>query len=92
MKLEFWRQIFENTQISNFMKIPPVGAELFYDDSRVDGQTDIYDDAKAAVRSFANAPKTEKAKWQGCTQQCIGKEGAWPDQGYRHLVWPTSPT
>ena len=30
MKLEFSRHIFENTHISNFMKIRLVGAELFY--------------------------------------------------------------
>jgi len=36
MKREFSRQIFENTQISDFMKIGPLGAELFY----ADGQTD----------------------------------------------------
>jgi len=35
MKLEFSRQIFENTQISNVIKIRPVGAELFH----TDGQT-----------------------------------------------------
>jgi len=37
MKLEFSLQIFEkkNPQISNFMKIRPVGAELFH----ADGQT-----------------------------------------------------
>jgi len=29
MKLEFCRNILENTQISNFMKIRPVGSEFF---------------------------------------------------------------
>jgi len=28
----FWK----NTQIPNFMKIPPVGAELFHEDGRTD--------------------------------------------------------
>jgi hypothetical protein len=37
MKLEFSRQIFENTQISTFVTIRPMGAELF---DRTDGQTD----------------------------------------------------
>jgi len=36
MKLEFSRQIFENTKISNFMKILPRGAELFHEDGRTD--------------------------------------------------------
>jgi hypothetical protein len=30
MKLEFIRHIFEKYQISNFMKIPLLGAELFH--------------------------------------------------------------
>jgi len=39
-KLEFSRLIFEkNTQISNFIKIRPVGAEFFHADGRTDGQT-----------------------------------------------------
>jgi len=37
MKLEFSRQILKNTDISNFMKIHPVGTELFL----ADGQTDL---------------------------------------------------
>jgi hypothetical protein len=41
IKLVFCRQIFEkNTQISNFIKIHPVGAELFHADRRTDGQTE----------------------------------------------------
>ena len=38
MKLEFSRQIFEKTQISNFMKIRLVGAELFHADWQRDTQ------------------------------------------------------
>jgi len=38
MKLEFPGQIFEkNTQLPNFMKIRPVGVEMFH----ADGQTDM---------------------------------------------------
>ena len=36
MKLEFSRQIFEKTQISSFIKIRPVGAELFHADRQTD--------------------------------------------------------
>jgi hypothetical protein len=37
MRLEFSRQIFEKkAKISNFMKIRPVGAELFHEDGRTD--------------------------------------------------------
>jgi hypothetical protein len=40
MKLEFSRQIFEKTVISNFMNIYRVGAELFREDGQTDGQRD----------------------------------------------------
>ena len=39
----------KNTQISNFMQIRPMGAELFH----VDRQTELIN----AFRNFANAPK-----------------------------------
>jgi len=55
MKIEF-SQIFESTQISNFIKIRPVEAE-FFNEGR---QTDIRTDMKKltiAFRIFANAPK-----------------------------------
>ena len=44
------------SQVSNFMKIRPVRAELFHADRQTDGRTDI---TKVIVpfRSFANAPK-----------------------------------
>jgi len=40
-EIEFSRQIFreKNIQISNFMKIRPVGAELFHVDGWTDRQT-----------------------------------------------------
>ena len=44
----------KNPQISNFMKIRPVGAELFHADGRTDMTKLI-----VAFRNFANAPK----KW-----------------------------
>ena len=49
--LELSRQIFENTQISNFMKIRPMGVELF----QADGQTDMTK-LTVAFRNFVNAP------------------------------------
>jgi hypothetical protein len=36
MKLEFSLRIFENTQMSFFLKIRPVGEELFHADGRTD--------------------------------------------------------
>jgi hypothetical protein len=46
----------KNTQISTFMKICPVGDELFHADGRTDTQTDIMK-LIFAFRNFANAPK-----------------------------------
>jgi len=40
MKLERSADILKNTQISNFIQIRPVKAELFHADERTDGQTD----------------------------------------------------
>jgi len=42
-----------NTQISNFMKIGPVGTELFIADGRTDGVTKL----RAGVCNFSNVPK-----------------------------------
>ena len=55
MKLEFSRQIFENTQISNFTKTRRVEAELFH----ADGQAERHMTKLiiVAFRNFANAPK-----------------------------------
>jgi hypothetical protein len=41
------QRIFKNTQISNFMKIRPVVAELFHTDRRTDGKTDRHDKANS---------------------------------------------
>jgi hypothetical protein len=41
-KIDFSLKVWNNTyQVSNFMKIRPVGAELFYADGRTDGRTDM---------------------------------------------------
>jgi len=48
MKLEFSPQIFKkNTQVSNFMKIRPVGVELLNGNWRTDGRTDRHDKANS---------------------------------------------
>ena len=46
----------KNTQISNFMKLRPVGAELFHANGRTDMMKLI-----ATFRNFANAPKSYKS-------------------------------
>jgi hypothetical protein len=50
MKHEFSQQIFEKKkiQISSFIKIRPVGAELFH----ADGRTDEHDEAKCHFSQF----------------------------------------
>jgi hypothetical protein len=52
MKFEFSRQISKNPQISHFMNIHPVGAEVFH----VDGQTDRHDEANSRFSQFSEAP------------------------------------
>jgi hypothetical protein len=55
MKIDISRQIFQKSQISNFMKISPVGAE-FHSAGRTDRQTDMTK-LICAFRSFAKAPE-----------------------------------
>ena len=56
MKFEFSRQFFsKNSQISNFMKIRPVGAELCHADGRTDRRTGVK--LIVVFRNFRNAPK-----------------------------------
>jgi len=43
IKIELFGQILKNPQISNFMKIRPVGAELLH----ADGRTDRHDEANS---------------------------------------------
>jgi hypothetical protein len=43
MKLEFSRQIFEKTQVSNFIKIRPEREELFH----ADGRTNKHEEANS---------------------------------------------
>jgi hypothetical protein len=61
MKLKFSWQFFENAQISNFMTIRSVEAELFHADRR------MYTDMKKlilAFRNFAKAPNKDNNIWQ----------------------------
>ena len=49
----------KNTQISNFMKIRPVGAELCHEDRQSEGRTDMTK-LIVALHNFANAPKKRR--------------------------------
>ena len=57
MKLEFFLDRFsKKTQIWSFIKIRPLGAELFYADGRTDGRTDRemvgHDEANSRFSQF----------------------------------------
>ena len=63
MKFEFSRKIFKNTQILNFTKIRPLGAEVFQG-------TDIHDETNGPFfHIFANALKIT------CEIRCLRKDG-----------------
>jgi len=50
---DFLNIFSKNTQISDLMKVRPMGAELF----NTDGQMETNDEVTVAFRNFANAPK-----------------------------------
>ena len=58
MKLELYRQIFEYTQISKFMKTRPVVAELFHAYGRTDGQRARHDEVSRLTHFFQTPVKT----------------------------------
>ena len=45
----------ENAQISNFMKIRPVGAELFHADGQTGRKTDRLDEASSRYLQFCES-------------------------------------
>ena len=56
IKFEFSRQIFEkkNPEISNFMKIHPLGAEWFQAERRTDRHTGVLTDMTRKIAIFPN--------------------------------------
>jgi hypothetical protein len=56
MDSNFLDRFSKNTQISNFIKIHPVGAELFHVDGRMDEHTDMTK-LIATYCNFAKVPK-----------------------------------
>jgi hypothetical protein len=60
IKLEFSRHVFQETQMSNFIKIRPVWVELFHADGQTDGWTDGKTDMTKLLidfLNFSNAPE-----------------------------------
>ena len=58
MKLELPAYFRKKSQISDFMKIRPVGAEMFNADERMDGRTDMTK-LMVAFCNFSNASKND---------------------------------
>jgi hypothetical protein len=56
MKFEFSKEFTEIAQISRFIKIRPVGTELFHAERSTDGWTDMTN-LIVAFRNFPNAPE-----------------------------------
>jgi hypothetical protein len=74
IKLEFLDTLSKNTQISNFMKICRVGAELFH----ADGRMVRHEEANGRFPQFAKEPKTSLAP------------RSWGPQPGRYTDWVTS--
>jgi hypothetical protein len=55
--IEFSRQISKQSQLSDFINIRPVEAELFHSDGQTDRQAADITKLTIAFRNFANAPK-----------------------------------
>jgi hypothetical protein len=66
MKLEFSRRVSTITQISKYIKILSVGAELFH----ADGRTDMTK-LTAAFRNFSNAPKNQSVNAVWGNNRCL---------------------
>ena len=57
----------KNTRISNFMKIRPVGTELFHED----GRTDRHDEANSRLSQFCESAEKAGVTYAPCQLQCL---------------------
>jgi len=65
-QIEYSRQFTKNTQISNFMNIRPVGAEMFDAEERTDGRTDGRDETNSRFTQFCEKRLKTCASEMGC--------------------------
>ena len=61
MTFRYSPQVFEKAQTSNFIKIRPVGAELFHADRQTNGRTDMTN-LTVSFRSFVEVLKNERTE------------------------------
>ena len=69
--MDFLDRLSKNTQISDFMKIRPVEAELFRAFRKIDRQTDRHDEANSSFSQFVNAPKNRLENLSGKAEQDV---------------------
>jgi hypothetical protein len=66
--LNFFNKFSKKSQISSFIKIRPVEAELFHADKRRDGMTDGHDEANSHFSQFCERalkkPEKEKSEFK----------------------------
>ena len=70
LNLTFLYRFSNNTQISNFMKIRPLGAELFH----AEGRTDRHDEINSRPSKFVIAPKKREVIGQLHVQAALAPE------------------
>jgi len=63
--LKFLDRFSKSPQMSDLMKIHPVGAELFHADGRTDRQTGNYYLANSRFSQFCECAKKRKKNWSG---------------------------